>query len=93
MTSKLIIINIYKIFQLTRSRGAWLISLIFDNQLYHFNSHAHVERDEYDQAQDDWSDDFNSHAHVERDEYDKSQDDWSDDFNSHAHVERDMPMV
>ena len=45
VTSKLIIINIYKIFQLTRSRGAWLGH--FTSYLLHcyFNSHAHVERD------------------------------------------------
>ena len=33
------------IFQLTRSRGAWLNSLCQMICLKHFNSHAHVERD------------------------------------------------
>ena len=32
-------------FQLTRSRGAWLWHLKLDCRTYHFNSHAHVERD------------------------------------------------
>ncbi len=54
-------------FQLTRSRGAWLHSK--DKNIFrdHFNSHAHVERDQqrprYSRA---WYH-FNSHAHVERD--------------------------
>ena len=33
----------------------------------HFNSHAHVERDEYEMTYGVVSSDFNSHAHVERD--------------------------
>ena len=57
-----------RLFQLTRSRGAWLYICDFGKKAYNFNSHAHVERDiefyqflviaEY----------FNSHAHVERDQ-------------------------
>ena len=34
---------------------------------YHFNSHAHVERDSIDAVADADQRDFNSHAHVERD--------------------------
>ena len=33
------------IFQLTRSRGAWLVCSKIHSNGYHFNSHAHVERD------------------------------------------------
>ena len=56
----------------------------------HFNSHAHVERDNATNAGENWTLHFNSHAHVERDferaiilaKY--------YNFNSHAHVERDL---
>ena len=34
---------------------------------YHFNSHAHVERDECGDTSKECGEDFNSHAHVERD--------------------------
>ncbi len=34
---------------------------------FNFNSHAHVERDEYGRAKRGRPQDFNSHAHVERD--------------------------
>ena len=76
-------------FQLTRSRGAWLVSLIKLSDLSNFNSHAHVERDYavkwvilpicY----------FNSHAHVERDCTGFAFRACFKNFNSHAHVERD----
>ena len=36
---------IYRQFQLTRSRGAWLVCSKIHSNGYHFNSHAHVERD------------------------------------------------
>ena len=36
----------YKIFQLTRSRGAWRPYRLFLRDHAHFNSHAHVERDQ-----------------------------------------------
>ena len=37
-----------RLFQLTRSRGAWLFrSFSSVNSIWHFNSHAHVERDEW----------------------------------------------
>ena len=55
-------------FQLTRSRGAWLNEhykiMVKD---YHFNSHAHVERDPFNVALKNSATHFNSHAHVERD--------------------------
>ena len=34
---------------------------------YHFNSHAHVERDDDDSRDENSDGNFNSHAHVERD--------------------------
>ena len=54
-------------FQLTRSRGAWLVYRAISNAKKHFNSHAHVERDAFEPGQMLLSLDFNSHAHVERD--------------------------
>ena len=43
-------------FQLTRSRGAWRSQYHMASYLYHFNSHAHVERDyrSYHVTADDW---------------------------------------
>ena len=35
-------------FQLTRSRGAWQCTLTHKTSFQNFNSHAHVERDEFD---------------------------------------------
>ena len=35
----------YHAFQLTRSRGAWLRSDFYKDDIFDFNSHAHVERD------------------------------------------------
>ena len=35
------------IFQLTRSRGAWLLNRVINMFTWNFNSHAHVERDFY----------------------------------------------
>ena len=35
--------------------------------ILHFNSHAHVERDTWDNLPDTIDEHFNSHAHVERD--------------------------
>ena len=42
--------------------GLWVIP-----QYQNFNSHAHVERDEYGHAKKGGKGNFNSHAHVERD--------------------------
>ena len=39
---------------------------------YHFNSHAHVERDDKTEDTGSGFNDFNSHAHVERDKYNKN---------------------
>ena len=56
------------LFQLTRSRGAWPTPGAFSPlQFGHFNSHAHVERDQKDQEYNQTYIHFNSHAHVERD--------------------------
>ena len=56
-----------------------------------FNSHAHVERDQAENAVDgQHSPHFNSHAHVERDKVSKGITAAAENFNSHAHVERDM---
>ena len=79
-------------FQLTRSRGAWR-SLSSSEQLWwHFNSHAHVERDFRLRQWLCLRENFNSHAHVERDGvlifFTRS----ARNFNSHAHVERDTPL-
>ena len=78
------------IFQLTRSRGAWLCIAEPYSQLSDFNSHAHVERDlPFLWRSAVCSLYFNSHAHVERDQRNAV---WTlpfFNFNSHAHVERD----
>ena len=57
--------------------------------LQDFNSHAHVERDDYDGNFYFDDTDFNSHAHVERDGVLSQAGRVCADFNSHAHVERD----
>ena len=57
----------YTEFQLTRSRGAWPKGYCYCYAKVHFNSHAHVERDQgLVCPQEPWIY-FNSHAHVERD--------------------------
>ena len=55
-----------------------------------FNSHAHVERDNYVKWQYDFNGNFNSHAHVERDVRYFTTYLLHCYFNSHAHVERDV---
>ena len=57
--------------------------------LFHFNSHAHVERDPFALRAWAWGGNFNSHAHVERDTLLGLLDVYQGHFNSHAHVERD----
>ena len=59
----------------------------------HFNSHAHVERDETSSFYDGENKHFNSHAHVERDNYVNLARAVVLNFNSHAHVERDVAKV
>ena len=54
-------------FQLTRSRGAWQIVRVNNLIKHHFNSHAHVERDDVLLSRVLGGLNFNSHAHVERD--------------------------
>ena len=80
-------------FQLTRSRGAWLLYTIYCMLIFYFNSHAHVERDNSRKYHSCHLIDFNSHAHVERDT--KKQKPFTDHkyFNSHAHVERDDSLT
>ena len=56
------------LFQLTRSRGAWRATVEFTIQILNFNSHAHVERDQFTTSFPHKKLNFNSHAHVERDE-------------------------
>ena len=56
---------------------------------YHFNSHAHVERDLYSGFTTGTNYHFNSHAHVERDKAYSVFNHCEKYFNSHAHVERD----
>ena len=56
-----------KIFQLTRSRGAWQVKALGIDDYIDFNSHAHVERDGDEITPATLRTNFNSHAHVERD--------------------------
>ena len=56
----------------------------------HFNSHAHVERDVWNQMCSTFTYHFNSHAHVERDGAHRRRQVDHGYFNSHAHVERDV---
>ena len=58
--------------------------------MVNFNSHAHVERDNYSMTEKGTDTNFNSHAHVERDFVKAIADIILIDFNSHAHVERDV---
>ena len=60
--------------------------------LFHFNSHAHVERDIYGALFFGDYDHFNSHAHVERDNKPQPYLQILTNFNSHAHVERDPQL-
>ena len=55
----------------------------------HFNSHAHVERDQSHLCGAENQNHFNSHAHVERDPLFPLDCSGNSHFNSHAHVERD----
>ena len=78
-----------KVFQLTRSRGAWLTNLLSSIIRDNFNSHAHVERDFCRFCYLLYLNYFNSHAHVERDKCRCHLQKCKLNFNSHAHVERD----
>ena len=77
-------------FQLTRSRGAWPYSLCRWSLQGYFNSHAHVERDNWHCFLLSALYHFNSHAHVERDLRSNFLSICLGYFNSHAHVERDL---
>ena len=55
-------------FQLTRPRGARLVSICFCVDFIDFNSRAHEERDKQYQEAEGAENDFNSRAHEERDQ-------------------------
>ena len=59
------------------------------SRIIDFNSHAHVERDEFQFLIGHERFNFNSHAHVERDLQAIISLSKNIYFNSHAHVERD----
>ena len=82
--------NNTRLFQLTRSRGAWLICSSTTGKRLDFNSHAHVERDSWVHWPILTNLYFNSHAHVERDSTLCIKCGVYIHFNSHAHVERDI---
>ena len=88
-TVRVLSISFDKVFQLTRSRGAWPLKSTVVLIILHFNSHAHVERDFYNSLLILIFVNFNSHAHVERDVSICILTWYSSHFNSHAHVERD----
>ena len=90
MTSQVSLLLILQRFQLTRSRGAWPISVFWIAKYRYFNSHAHVERDACSFQQNYCVLNFNSHAHVERDTFPFTIAGETLNFNSHAHVERDL---
>ena len=94
LTWSVTLINLMKqagiTFQLTRSRGAWPSLLDTLHYPLHFNSHAHVERDETFTETFARTKHFNSHAHVERDPCVRHTQQPQPHFNSHAHVERDL---
>ena len=66
-----------------------MILIITLSKNVYFNSHAHVERDEFDNDNNASYLNFNSHAHVERDSGQSFLSEMRKHFNSHAHVERD----
>ena len=65
------------------------MTCISGKNIFNFNSHAHVERDDQNWDGHKFVRDFNSHAHVERDVEGKEVEYLVGNFNSHAHVERD----
>ena len=79
-----------KIFQLTRSRGAWRLKTISReiDETFQLTRSRGAWRTAL-QTADIASDNFNSHAHVERDTIERELKKHGIDFNSHAHVERD----
>ena len=93
MTISSCINTIEDIFQLTRSRGAWLRRSGNGGFLLYFNSHAHVERD---------GNTLCCFACLSLFQLTRSRGAWriiintdtnSTDFNSHAHVERDLGVI
>ena len=82
-------INLGKLFQLTRSRGAWPRQKWCGDKHSNFNSHAHVERDFAALV---------ASSNVSKFQLTRSRGAWHlgsaviyaiQNFNSHAHVERD----
>ena len=60
--------------------------------ILHYNSHAHVERDNDKTTLKGVVGNYNSHAHVERDNFTYIIQIPKKNYNSHAHVERDLPF-
>ena len=78
-----------RVFQLTRSRGAWLLIFFSILNILDFNSHAHVERD-YGQRCRYLHFTISTHTltwSVTKEDQIKERK--YQNFNSHAHVERD----
>ncbi len=79
--------------QISTHTLTWSVTVLHSekyNLLGHFNSHAHVERDNFSYITPVVAINFNSHAHVERDPRNSETGLKTFYFNSHAHVERDM---
>ena len=85
----------YGEFQLTRSRGAWPMNIYqLANFICHFNSHAHVERDDFKIRIISATVAISTHTLTWSVTFPSSSMPLSqNDFNSHAHVERDLSGV
>ena len=79
----------YSISTHTLTWSVTTVSILHWLKMANFNSHAHVERDNFLKFCFVSVPYFNSHAHVERDFVFEKCDTPIHDFNSHAHVERD----
>ena len=93
VTKMLSRINFHVLFQLTRSRGAWLEYSDSKGQTGNFNSHAHVERDFCIIDKTIWFIKFQltrSRGAWRYTEYVWRR---TIHFNSHAHVERDWSKI
>ena len=77
------------LFQLTRSRGAWQNVVDMGKQILDFNSHAHVERDEYGILRGFTQNSFQLTRSRGAWPYRFQWLETTVHFNSHAHVERD----
>ena len=82
------------IFQLTRSRGAWHRATWNYLHMVNFNSHAHVERDDFKIRIISATVAISTHTLTWSVTFPSSSMPLSqNDFNSHAHVERDLSGV